>query len=47
MAAHDDMAADGFADALLAEVAAWSGGGSRGAQTDDITLVAVDVADVP
>jgi sigma-B regulation protein RsbU (phosphoserine phosphatase) len=47
IAAHDNMAADAFADALLAQLAAWSGGGSRGAQTDDITLVVVDVADVP
>jgi phosphoserine phosphatase RsbU/P len=43
IAVHEDMAADAFADALLRKLAAWSGGGSRNAQTDDITLVVVDV----
>jgi sigma-B regulation protein RsbU (phosphoserine phosphatase) len=43
IAAHEDMPADAFADALLAKLAAWSGRGSRSAQTDDITLVVVDV----
>jgi serine phosphatase RsbU (regulator of sigma subunit) len=43
IAAHGDMPADAFADALLRTLAAWSGGGSRNAQTDDITLLVVDV----
>jgi len=43
IAAHEDMAADAFADALLAKLAAWSGGASRSAPTDDITLVVADV----
>jgi len=43
IAAHENMAADAFADALLAKLTAWSGSGSRNAQTDDITLVVVDV----
>ena len=43
IAAHEDMAADAFADALLAELAAWSGSGTLSAQTDDITLVVVHV----
>jgi hypothetical protein len=43
IAAHEDMPADAFADALLRRMAAWSGGGARNSQTDDITLVVVDV----
>jgi len=43
IASHEEMAADAFADALLTKLAAWSGGGSRSAQTDDITLVVIDV----
>src|ERR1700722_233176 len=39
---RESLAADAFADALLARLAQWSGS-SRGAQTDDITLVVVDV----
>jgi sigma-B regulation protein RsbU (phosphoserine phosphatase) len=38
----ESLAADAFADALLTRLAQWSGS-SRGAQTDDITLVVVDV----
>jgi sigma-B regulation protein RsbU (phosphoserine phosphatase) len=38
----ESLAADAFADALLARLSHWSGS-SRGAQTDDITLVVVDV----
>jgi phosphoserine phosphatase RsbU/P len=38
----DSLAADAFADALLARLAQWSGS-SGGTQTDDITLVVVDV----
>lgn len=41
IAAHADLAADAFAGTLLETLAAWSGG--RRAQTDDITLVVVDV----
>ncbi len=43
IATHEDLTAGAFADALVAKVAAWSGRGSRNAQTDDITLVVVDV----
>jgi serine phosphatase RsbU (regulator of sigma subunit) len=42
IAGHESLPADAFADALLAKLAAWSGG-SRSAQTDDVTLVVVDV----
>jgi len=42
-AAHEDLTAEAFADALLARLAAWSGGGPRNTQTDDISLVVVDV----
>ena len=42
IAGHEGLPADAFADALLAKLAAWSGG-SRSAQTDDVTLVVVDV----
>jgi sigma-B regulation protein RsbU (phosphoserine phosphatase) len=38
----ESLTADAFADALLARLAQWSGS-SSGAQTDDITLVVVDV----
>jgi sigma-B regulation protein RsbU (phosphoserine phosphatase) len=38
----ESLAADAFADALLARLAQWSGS-LRNAQTDDITLVVVDV----
>lgn len=43
LATHEKLDADAFASALLAKLAAWSGAGSRNAQTDDITLVVVDV----
>lgn len=39
---RESLAADAFADALLARLAEWSGS-SRGTQTDDITLVVADV----
>ncbi len=39
---RESLAADAFADALLARLAQWSGS-SHGAQTDDITLVVVDI----
>jgi len=42
LADHESLAADAFADALLARLAQWSGS-PRGMQTDDITLVIVDV----
>ncbi|MGA2589579.1 MAG: SpoIIE family protein phosphatase [Bryobacteraceae bacterium] len=42
IAAQEGLDADAFADALLAKLAAWSG--SRSQQTDDVTLVVVDVA---
>jgi serine phosphatase RsbU (regulator of sigma subunit) len=43
ISAHDEIEADAFAEALLAKLAAWSGGNARRAQNDDITLVLVDV----
>jgi len=43
IAAHEDLPADTFADALLEKVAAWSGAASGSAQSDDITLVVVDM----
>jgi phosphoserine phosphatase RsbU/P len=43
IAAQDNLEADAFADALLTKLSAWSGGGARRAQNDDITLVVVDV----
>jgi sigma-B regulation protein RsbU (phosphoserine phosphatase) len=42
IATQKDLPAEQFADALLNEVAAWSGPGSQ--QTDDITLVVLDVS---
>jgi len=43
MAAQEDLAGDAFAGALLRKVGAWSGSGSGSPQTDDITLVVVDI----
>jgi sigma-B regulation protein RsbU (phosphoserine phosphatase) len=43
LVAEERLAADTFADALLEKVAAWPGRGSGRAQSDDITLVVVDV----
>jgi phosphoserine phosphatase RsbU/P len=40
---HADLAAEAFAEALTGKLAAWSGSGTRGAQSDDRTLVVVDV----
>ena len=39
---HRELPADEFADALLADVASFSGHGTAGAQEDDITLVVLD-----
>jgi len=43
ISAHRNSSANGFADSLLATLAEWSGRGSRGSQSDDITLVVIDV----
>ena len=43
IAAQQDLPGDAFADALLSKVADWSGAASGRAQTDDITLVVVDI----
>jgi sigma-B regulation protein RsbU (phosphoserine phosphatase) len=43
IAAQEDLPGDAFADALLRKVADWSGSASGRAQTDDITLVVVDI----
>ncbi len=40
---HRELAATGFADALLADVAKFSGQDSAGAQEDDITLIVLDI----
>jgi serine phosphatase RsbU (regulator of sigma subunit) len=42
MAAGDDLSADQFADRLLQEVKAWSGG-ARVAPADDLTLIVIDL----
>lgn len=47
IAANENLHADSFAAALLEKLTAWSGGRGRGAQTDDITLVVVDVTGAP
>jgi sigma-B regulation protein RsbU (phosphoserine phosphatase) len=41
--AEADLPADAFADALLSKLAAWSGSAPSSQQTDDITLVVVDI----
>lgn len=43
MIAHEDLPADPFGEALLQEVLLWSGSNSRGVQTDDLTVVVVDI----
>jgi phosphoserine phosphatase RsbU/P len=43
VAAQDGLSTDAFADALLSKVVAWSGSASGSQQTDDITIVVVDV----
>ena len=40
---HEGLEADGFAGALLKEVLAWPGTSSPQGQTDDITLLVIDV----
>ncbi len=40
---HRELSADEFADALLADVANFSGHGTAGMQEDDITLVVLDI----
>ena len=41
--AEADLPTDAFADALLSKLAAWSGSAPSSQQTDDITLVVVDI----
>ena len=43
IAAEEGLTADGFADALLTKLADWSGSASRRQQSDDITLIVVDI----
>lgn len=43
IAGHAALPADAFVDALLATLAAWSGTGPRSAQSDDMTLIVVDM----
>jgi sigma-B regulation protein RsbU (phosphoserine phosphatase) len=45
LAAHAHLPPDTFADALLAELSKWSGGGqpTRRPQEDDLTLVVIDI----
>lgn len=40
---HHELPADAFADALLADVASFSGHSTAGTQEDDITLVVLDI----
>ena len=47
VAAQEDLPADAFAGALVRDLAAWSGSAAGSQQTDDITLVVVDVCETP
>lgn len=47
IAAHRDLPADAFADALLADLYAWTGASEGKRQDDDLTLLVVDFARIP
>jgi len=44
---HQDLPAEQFAERLLAEVLGWPGKRSTREQADDITLVVIDVGNMP
>jgi phosphoserine phosphatase RsbU/P len=44
---HQDLPAELFAERLLDEVLGWPGNGSIRAQADDITLVVIDIGEMP
>jgi serine phosphatase RsbU (regulator of sigma subunit) len=47
IATHRDVPAEQFAERLLDEVLGWPGKGSMRAQADDITLVVIDIGEMP
>jgi serine phosphatase RsbU (regulator of sigma subunit) len=47
IATHQDLAAEQFAERLLDKVLGWPGSGSTRAQADDITLVVIDIGNMP
>jgi serine phosphatase RsbU (regulator of sigma subunit) len=40
---HEELSAEVFAERLLHEVLAWPGNGNSHPQSDDITIVAIDI----
>ena len=47
IATHQDLPAEHFAERLLDEVLEWPENGSTRAQADDITVVVIDIGDMP
>lgn len=47
IAAHQNLSPEQFAEHLLNEVIGWSENGSTRGQADDITLVVIDIGDMP
>ena len=47
IATHQDLPAEQFAERLLDEVLGWPENGSTRAQADDITVVVIDIGDMP
>jgi phosphoserine phosphatase RsbU/P len=44
---HQDLPAENFAERLLDKVLRWPGNGSARAQADDITVVVIDIGEMP
>jgi len=47
IATHQDLPAEQFAERLLDEVLRWPENGSTRAQADDITVVVIDIGNMP
>ena len=47
MTTHQDVPAEQFAERLLDEVLGWPENGSARAQADDITVVVIDIGEMP
>ena len=47
IATHQDLAAEPFAERLLDKVLGWPENGSTRAQADDITVVVIDIGNMP
>jgi phosphoserine phosphatase RsbU/P len=47
IATHQDLAAEQFAERLLDKVLGWPENGSARAQADDMTVVVIDIGNMP